>query len=445
VLKTGQAVELTLESLAAGGDAVGHYDGQAVFVPFGAPGDRARVRVGEAHRTYCRAVIEQLLDHSPDRVTPRCPLFGRCGGCQWQLLSYPAQLEQKRRILHDALARIGGIAPPGIVIVPDPTGWGYRNKAQFPVAGRPGELRAGFYRRDSHEIVPVSHCPIAVEPVNRAWPAVLGILQSSGLAGYDEQRHRGLLRHAVLRSGSGGALSLTLVTLHDADLGPVGRRLAAAVPGVVSVWQNINPGRGNAILGSRWRHLCGEPHLPATVAGSRLRLSPGAFLQANLPQAAQAYRLLAEALATQPHETVLDLYCGAGAIALLVAGRARAVIGIEEVPQAVEDAAAGAASSGIANCRFIAGAVERRIMDVGSASVVVLDPPRKGAGASLWPEIKRLAPRTVAYLSCNAATLARDAAALTESGYRLERLWLLDFFPQTHHVEALAVFQLVAT
>jgi 23S rRNA (uracil1939-C5)-methyltransferase len=442
MLKAGQIIELELESLAYEGDAVGHFEGQAVFVPFGAPGDRVRLTVAEAHQTYCRAGIAEVLSAAPQRVKPRCPHFGVCGGCQWQMLDYGAQVSQKQAILADALMRIGGIEPPAIQAVPDATGWAYRNKAQFPVAGNAGALALGYYRRGTHHIIPIDHCPIAADTVNAAWMALRETLQQSGLPGYNEARHRGMLRHVALRAGRrSGKLTLVLVTAGQQNLEGLASRIMAGVPAIESVWQNINPGKGNTIFGARWHRWAGPEYAVETIGGLELRLSPSAFVQVNLPQAEAAYRLMAQGLGLSRGDGVLDLYCGAGAIALGLAQQVRTVTGIEESPHAVADAVASAAQNGIVNCEFRSGKVEREIAGQAAADVIVLDPPRKGADKALWPEIERLRPRAMAYLSCNPATLARDAKELRAMGYRLKQLWMIDMFPQTYHVESLGIFE----
>lgn len=442
MLTAGQVIALALESLACEGDAVGHHQGQAVFVPYGAPGDTVRVEVTVARTTYCRAEIREIITPSDQRVAPRCPHFGACGGCQWQMLSYQSQLDQKLRILHDALTRIGGITPPAVTVVPDATGWQYRNKAQFPVAGNAGALALGYYRRGTHHIIPVDRCPVAAGTVNAAWPALRQALQQSGIPGYNEARHRGMLRHAALRAGRrSGKLTLVLVTAGQQNLENLAARIMGGIPEIESVWQNINPGKSNTIFGARWHRWAGTEYAVETIGGLEFRLSPSAFLQVNLPQAEAAYRLMAQALGLSRGDAVLDLYCGAGAIALGLARQVRTVTGIEESPHAVADASASAALNGIVNCDFRCGASERAAARVALADIVVLDPPRKGADQTLWPEVKRLAPRAVAYLSCNPATLARDARLLAGIGYRLESLWMIDMFPQTYHVETLGIFE----
>ena len=393
MLRNGQIIELTLESLAYEGDAVGHFEGQAVFVPFGAPGERVSVTVTEARQTYCRAGIAQILAPSPQRVAPRCPYFGVCGGCQWQMLDYTAQTEQKQRILRDALTRIGGIEPPAIQAVPDPTGWGYRNKAQFPAAGGAGQLALGYYRRGTHHIIAVDRCPVAADQINAAWPALCGILQQSGLSGYNEARHRGVLRHVALRaSRQTGKLMLVLVTAGQQNLEGLASQIIEGIPAIAAVWQNINPGRGNTIYGSRWHRWAGAEYFSETIGGRAFRLSPSAFLQVNLPQAERCYQLMADALRPRRGDAVLDLYCGAGAIALGMAPLVRSVTGIEESPHAVADAQASAKLNNTGNCEFRAGAAERAAAEIARADIVVLDPPRKGADQALWPEIARLRP-----------------------------------------------------
>ncbi|MDI6739067.1 MAG: 23S rRNA (uracil(1939)-C(5))-methyltransferase RlmD [Candidatus Edwardsbacteria bacterium] len=444
MLKEGQTIELTLESLAYEGDAVGHHQGQAVFMPFGVPGDAVRVKVTDARKTYCRADIVEIVKPSEQRVTPACPHFGVCGGCQWQMLEYSAQLEQKKKILHDSLTRIGGIAFPEIQILPDRSGWQYRNKAQFPVSGPAGKLAAGYYRRGTHDIAPVEQCPIVDERINRAWPRLVSLLLQSGLSGYDETSHQGVLRHVILRSlRKSGTLSLSLVTNGEYNLAGLTTAILAELPEIESIWNNVNARQGNAILGGQWRHLAGNGFVSETVGGFEFRLSPGSFLQVNLPQAEVAYRAMSEFLNLSSEETALDLYCGAGTIAFHLAAGAKRVIGIESGREAVDDAVASAAQNGISNCEFRAGQVEQEIAKVGKADVITLDPPRKGADAALWPEVGRLAPRAVAYLSCNPATFARDAKALAKTGYRLAALRMTDLFPQTYHVESLGIFERV--
>lgn len=436
----GGRIELTLDSMACGGDAVGRHKGQVVFAPLGIPGERVRARVTEPHRTYCRAEIEQVLEPSPSRIEPRCPLFGRCGGCQWQMMDYPSQLENKRKILAETLARLGKTSFPGIEVIGHSTGWGYRNKAQFPAAAAPPGLSMGYYERQSHRLVEVVQCPVLDPLLSKSWPEVRREAAGWPVEGYDERGHRGQLRHLMLRSSRREkSVMLTLVTRLPGGLDEVSGSLAGRVAGICGIHQNANPSRGNTILGRDWRRLWGGPFQWEELAGVRLRVSPGSFLQVNLETAGRIYAKIAEGLELGGTEKVLDLYSGVGSISLMLAARAGKVAGIEESEAAVGDARAAALENGIGNCRFIAGDAGQALAGMEACDAVVVDPPRQGLRPGVVDAIGRLSPRRLAYLSCNPATLARDLAALSVLGFRPGRLWMADMFPQTHHIEALAI------
>jgi 23S rRNA (uracil1939-C5)-methyltransferase len=436
----GRKIELTLDSMAYGGDAVGRHQGMAVFVPKGLPGERVRARVTESHKTYCRAEIETMLEPSPHRVTPRCPDFGICGGCQWQMIAYPHQLELKQKVLAETLERLGGLILPEIEVIGHSNGWGYRNKAQFPVAASRVGPTMGYYRSHSHQVVPIQQCPILDPVLQAVWPQVHLKISESGISGYDEKRHEGRLRHLVLRSSRSMAQAmLALVTRTPESMGALVESLAGDISGLAGIHQNVNPAKSNTILGRRWLWLLGEPYLNETLAGARLRISPGSFLQVNLEVTARIYSACLHGLELDGSETVLDVYSGVGSIALMLAGFAGEVIGIEESGCAVDDAKAGAVASGVGNCRFLRGDAGEVLSSISSCQAVVVDPPRQGLRPEVIESLGRLSPRRLAYLSCNPSTLARDLKAFGAYGYRLTRLWLADMFPQTYHIETLAV------
>jgi 23S rRNA (uracil1939-C5)-methyltransferase len=441
VNRSGPVITVTLDSMAYGGDAVGRHGGKAVFVPLGVPGDRARVRVVEPHRSYDRAEILSLEEPSSQRIAPRCPHFGACGGCQWQMIGYQQQLEHKKKVLAETMARIGGLSVDGIAVLADGTGWSYRNKAQLPVSRSDAVNRLGFYHQGSHRIVEIRQCPVLVGELETALTAVRATIERSGLDGYCERERQGLLRHVVMRySRLEQAVALVLVTAAEQPLTALADDLLRSVPGARTVWQNVNATAGNAILGDRWLPLVGQGFLTEQVGAVRLRLSMGAFLQANVPLAEQAYSRIQRGLQLEGGETVVDLYCGVGAISLDLAARCRTVIGIEENVAAVDDARANAGANGLENCTFIAGRAEDALAGIERADGIVLDPPRQGCQPAVVRRMIELGPRRIAYLSCNPTTLARDLKALA-AAYELESLALIDFFPQTYHIETLAILR----
>lgn len=435
-------IEVLLDDLAYGGDAVGRYQGRAVFVPYGLPEERAVVRVVEEHRSYLRAEVERIAAASPLRIAPRCSHFGRCGGCQWQMLDYGRQLIYKKKILQETLFRLGGVSCPEIEIIPHSSGWRYRNKAQFPVVQKETGKEIGYYLRGSHRLERLSSCPILEGPLDSTAAEVIPIIENSSLKGYDEANHRGQLRHLVLRfSRYRGRALLSLVTRNRRDSPQELVWRLSAIPGLAGIHQNINPRRGNTVLGLTWQKLWGEDHLWEEMAGLKLRLSPGSFLQVNMEVAERAYGLLERALELGGDEVVLDVYSGIGAIALSLSRCAGRVLAIEEVPSAVEDARASAQSNNIGNCCFIEGRAGEVLDTMDRAEVVVLDPPRKGVEESALAALGKLRPLKVAYLSCNPATLARDLKRLLAMDFELQRMWMLDMFPQTYHIEALAILR----
>ncbi|MDI3317508.1 MAG: 23S rRNA (uracil(1939)-C(5))-methyltransferase RlmD [Bacillota bacterium] len=446
-----------VESLAAEGDAVAHdAGGLTLFIPYGAPGDRLRVGIEERHARWARARILEMADPSPQRVAPPCPVFGRCGGCTWQHVAYEAQLAAKRRLVRDALERIGHLGGVEVeATLPSPSPWRYRNKAAVPLGRGPeGELQAGFYQRETHRIVPFVDCVAEHPLIDRVVASFLEVARERGLEGYDERSGRGLLRHLVVRVAPRAGRALAAVVVAAAawpEGAAVAGELMRRVPELEGVVASAHPRPGNAVWGEREWTLAGRPELeePMEVPGwgrLRFRVAARSFFQVNEAQAERLYALALDGAGLGPGDRVVDLYTGVGTLALFAALRARRVTGIEEVAAAVEDARQNAERNGLGHVRFLRGKAERllpRLVAGGEpVDVLLLDPPRKGAAPEVLAAIRRAAPRRVVYVSCNPATLARDLALLAGAGegasYRVERVAPVDLFPQTAHVEAVA-------
>ncbi len=417
-------------------------DGLAVFVPGAIPGEDAMVRIVKVEKRHAFGRVEELLVPSPDRAFPPCPVYKRCGGCVAQHMTYARTLAFKRDQVRDCLQRIGGITVdvPPVLGAKEP--WHCRNKASFPVVGTPDAPKIGFYASRSHEVVDSpTGCLVQDQASDAAISTVRAWMTRQHIAPYEESTHSGLLRHVMTRTMRSGAVMVVLVcrtaTLPHADA--LVAALRAQVPGLASVMVNVNDRRTNVILGTQLVPLWGAEALEETLHGLRFRVSAHSFFQVNTAQAEVLYQRVLEDAALTGRELVVDAYCGAGTISLLLAQQAARVIGMEIVPQAVADARHNAQINDIGHAEFLLGAAEellpKLVADGLTPDVVVVDPPRKGCDSALLHAIVQAAPKRVVYVSCNPATLARDAAILAAGGYMITRVQSVDMFCWAGDVE----------
>ena len=443
MLAKNQCFEMTCDAFGQDAQGVCRHEGMAVFVPGLLPGERALVRIVKPEKRYAFGRVEKLLEKSPSRTEPFCPIYKRCGGCVCQHMTYEASLAFKRQQVQDLLQRVGGLS----IEVPPVWGmahpFGYRNKGAYPVAQTDGAPACGFFAPRSHDLVslPENGCAIQGEDSAKATQAVLNWMRENSVPAYDEQTGRGLVRHIMTRSTTSGEL-MVVVVVTRADIPKASRLielLRAAVPGLCSVCLSVNSRRTNVILGTDIRVLWGKAAMEDTLCGLRFSVSPLSFFQVNPQQTERLYGLALEYAGLTGAETVVDAYCGAGTISLLLAQKAKKVIGIEIVPEAIQNANENAARNGIANAEFHVGATEEllpKLVENGlRPDVIVLDPPRKGCDPAVLQAIIAAAPKRVVYVSCGAPTLARDAKLLTEGGYAAERVQCVDMFCWTGAVE----------
>lgn len=443
MLAKNQCFEMTCDAFGQDAQGVCRHEGMAVFVPGLLPGERALVRIVKPEKRYAFGRVEKLLEKSPSRAEPFCPIYKRCGGCVCQHMTYEASLAFKRQQVQDLLQRVGGLS----IEVPPVWGmahpFGYRNKGAYPVAQTDGAPACGFFAPRSHDLVPLPEngCAIQGEDSARATQAVLNWMRENSVPAYDEQTGRGLVRHIMTRSTTSCEL-MVVVVVTRADIPKAGRLielLRAAVPGLCSVCLSVNSRRTNVILGTDIRVLWGKAAMEDTLCGLRFSVSPLSFFQVNPQQTEKLYGLALEYAGLTGAETVVDAYCGAGTISLLLAQKAKKVIGIEIVPEAIQNANENAARNGIANAEFHVGATEEllpKLVENGlRPDVIVLDPPRKGCDPAVLQAIIAAAPKRVVYVSCGAPTLARDAKLLAEGGYAAERVQCVDMFCWTGAVE----------
>ena len=450
-LVKNQCVPLEISAVTSLGSGIGRFvdadypEGLVVFVPYTAAGDRIECRILKVEKRHAYGKIERLLSPSPDRVDDvGCAVFGKCGGCAWRHVTYEAEQQYKAQQVKDCLRRIGGIETEPAPLVGSERVDRYRNKAQYPVAPGPHRPLIGFYAPHSHRVVEQCDCALQPPVFGEVVRLVRRWMRQSGAAPYDERTGEGLLRHIYIRQAEQTGQLMVCLVCTSGKL-PQPRALVDAlrtIPGMTSILCNINDRDTNVVLGDREFPLFGEPAIIDELCGLQFRLSSRSFYQVNRRQAEALYRLAADAAGLTGKETLLDLYCGTGTIGLSMAARAREVIGVEIVPQAVEDARRNAEQNGISNARFLCADASEAVRQLEAEGirpdVVVLDPPRKGCGGDVLKAIGRFGPRRVVYVSCDPATLARDCRLLGDLGYTVRRVTPVDLFPRTAHVETVA-------
>ena len=437
------------ENLAAGGEAVGRDEsGRAVFAPRAAPGDVAEIALEKQSKTFARGRVLQILQPSPHRVIAPCPYFHddtktSCGGCAWQHVSHDAQIAAKRALVRDALQRLGGVADAEELVapcVPSPRAFAYRNKADF-VAAQNGELQVlGFFAPDSHCAIDVARCLIQENGNNAILAAAREALALGLVAPFDAASGRGVLRRLVARTSSSGQSLVCAVTsrVHWPQERAFAEHMRRAVPSLVGVLRR-EPQRDARLIGDG---NLSRDWLEETVGDLRLRVSGEGFFQVNAALVETLAETALRLANVQREEKILDLFCGVGLFSLALAKCGARVVGIERSASAVRDAKSNAALNGL-EAEFLAGDAAgemRRLAARGETfSCIFLDPPRAGAAECL-PAILQLMPRRIVYVSCDPATLARDVKTLSGE-YVLRAAVPLDLFPQTAHVETVALLE----
>jgi len=451
-------VVLDIIGLTHDGEGVGRVDGFTLFVSGALPGEQVRALVLKVKKQYGYAKVLERLITSPHRVELEQPA-NAYGGCQLQHLKYGEQLRWKRQHVVDVLERIGKFqvehgaedggadGQPPVKVLPvigmeQP--WRYRNKSQMPIGADPrtGELIGGYFAKASHRIIDTDVSLLQHERNDEAMRAVKRIARKYGIAPYNEETHTGLLRHVIMRVGfRTGEQMITLVTNgeklpHEAELVA---ELVEALPQLASICQNINTKRTNVIMGDKTRVLWGSEYITDYIGDIAFKISARSFYQVNPVQTEVLYEKAVEYASLSGQETVIDAYCGIGTISLFLAQRAKRVLGVEIVEEAIADARRNAELNGITNAEFAVGAAEEVIpqwKEQGiTPDVIVVDPPRKGCDPGLLDTMLAMRPDRIVYVSCNPSTLARDLRVLADGGYTVTEVQPVDMFPQTAHVE----------
>lgn len=471
-MKKNDSIELKIEDMGVDGEGIGKYEGMTFFVKDAVIGDTIRAGITKLKKNYGYARVQEILEPSPYRVQPECPLYARCGGCQIQAMDYRQQLCYKQKKVRGNLIRIGGFAPELIdsvmeEIVGMEQPYRYRNKAQFPIgADRDGMPVAGFYAARTHSIIPVEDCKLGVTQNEQILGAVLSYMRENGVRPYDETTGRGLVRHVLIRYGFTSKELMVCLVINGETL-PQEKKLVdvlCKMDGMTSISVNINRKNTNVILGEETRTVWGSDYITdqihlrdcdhdfaLTDTAIAYHISPQSFYQVNPVQTEKLYSLALSYAGLTGRETVWDLYCGIGTISLFLAQKAGKVYGVEIVPQAIEDARSNAALNGITNASFFVGKAEEVLpefyekesrkpdADMLHPDVIVVDPPRKGCDEKCLETMLRMEPDRIVYVSCDPATLARDLKILCGGGYELRKVRPVDQFGHTTHVETVVL------
>ena len=422
--------EITVTDINNRGYGVGRIDGKVVFVSGGVTGERLRVKIIKVASDYLVARCEEVLLPSPHRLIPSCEVATRCGGCVYQQITYAHELELKKAAVQSAFKKAGLTDTEVLPVLSTGKAEGYRNKVECPIDS---QYRIGFYAERSHEIIPHNRCLLQEVAFDGILEFVAKTLQAKGIRG---------VRNIYLRYGAGTGEIMVCLVARKPHLFKE-KELAAAIrrrfPAVVSVILNYNPDDTNVILGKECRTLSGKSTIDDILCGLRFTLHPLSFYQVNHDAAELLYRTATALADLKPDETLVDLFCGVGSIGLsmLRYSGAKSLLGVEIIPEAVENAANNAAQNGIVNASFICGAAES--VPFGEADVLVLDPPRKGCQRELISYIVAQGIKRIVYISCNPDTLARDVALFRQNGYAMSAVQPIDLFPRTGHVETVAL------
>ena len=439
-MRKNDICELEITGMTDDGSGVGRADGLAVFVPYTIVGEVVLSRIIKLNKNYAVGRLEEIIKPSENRIKSDCEYFRKCGGCALWHMDYKTELEYKRRKTEDCLRRIGGFditVPP---VLPAQSICRYRNKAMLPVTGD----GIGFYRRNSHSVIDMEDCLLQDENVGRIAARLRELMAELGLSPYDEKTGRGLIRHLCTRTGSGEILVIIVAASTDIP------RKDELVSGILSlklpicgIVLNVNKKAGNTVLGGESVTLWGRGSVTVRIGELSFEVSPNSFCQVNTEQTAVLYGAAKRMAALTDGETVWDLYCGTGTIGQFMADNAEKIIGVELIPQAIENARKNAERNGISNTEYYCGAAEKLAPELVKKGlkpdIVILDPPRKGCDAALLDTVCSVNPKKIVYISCKPSTLARDLKYLAKRGYSPTEVAPVDMFPRTPHVETVVL------
>ncbi len=447
-----EIIELTFEDLTHEGNGVGKRNGYPIFVPYGLPTERATVKIVKVNKRYAYGKLLKLLKKSPERVTAPCDVYYQCGGCQLQHMSAVLQGEMKRNQVLNVMNKVAGLPDvPVHPILEMEHPWRYRNKIQMPVGEGKDGLITGFYQARSHRIIEnMDTCIIQNERGDKMIDKVRKIAEGLGISAYDEKNHQGVLRHIIVRTAFSTGDTMIILVTRTKNLpleAEFVKLLVEQDSSVKSIIHNVNSERTNVIMGKTSRVIFGEPYIVDTIDDLQFKISAESFYQVNPEQTKVLYEKALEYANVGADNIVIDAFCGIGTISLFLAKKAKKVYGVEVVDGAIQNARENAEINGIENVEFVVGKAEQVMPNWYSEGlrpdVIIVDPPRKGCDLEVLKAMANMNPERIVYVSCNPATLARDLRILEEHGYCTKEVQPVDQFPQTSHVECVALMSRV--
>lgn len=445
-MNKNDTVVLNITSVTSEGHGVAK-DGEFVFfVPYAILGEEVLAKVLKVKKNVCYCKIIEVIKPSEARIEPCCDNFFKCGGCLFLNTDYKKQLETKLIKVNDAIKRIGKINFDVNNIIPSPETARYRNKALIPVSEKDGEIICGFYRNRTHDVIPMDDCVIQDDDAFPVANTVTNWMKKYKIAPYSEITHKGLIRHIFYRKAihTGEIMAGIVSFKKDVPYLDALTEELKKIKGVTSLILNVNPVKTNVILGDFTEVLYGNPYITDKILGFNFKIGFKSFFQVNPYNVGNLYKAALDFLELNKNDILFDIYCGTGTIGLCGADKVKEIIGVEIIPEAIEYAKENAKINGIENSTFYVGKAEDVIYELtekeNRPTKVILDPPRAGCYESLLQEIIKLSPEKICYVSCDVATLARDLKILTENEiYKVEKIVACDMFPQTAHVESVAL------
>lgn len=444
-----QKIRLKIEDFSEGKDFLSHVDGFPIYVPNGIPGEEVEVKILEVKKNYAKSQILEIISAHPLRVQPPCEYFYKCGGCQWQHIDYAHQLGLKKKIIQDELIAFPNLRDTKIAEVKGAEHiYHYRSKAQQPVVSIQGKAMTGFFFPGTHRLTWIDRCEVQTKLQDLIIRFVMKWVHLENILPYDEKTHDGFLRHLLVRESFADKEAMLVFVTSAPDAGllkPLAEAVTKKFPQVVSIVQNINSEKTNTVLGKENRILKGQGYIYEKILGLRFRISPQSFFQIHVEQVEKLVETVSQYAALSGGEIIIDAYCGVGLLGLCLGTQAGQVYGIESNAAAIEDSYANAEINEASNMEFLGMDAAEGLKSLEEQAIkpniILLDPPRQGCAKNVLENVCRLSPEKIIYVSCDPGTLARDLAFLSSNGYEVKEITPVDLFPQTDHVEAVALLE----